>query len=279
VKGRVAVDSVAPYFISTLVGMVPTINLADANQVMYEARHVKTPDELECIRIAHGVVNAGMDKALQRLKPGVRDIDLHGAFLEETARWGVTFPASAGVYAAQPKHRAEAPWVQNGAVPYQQLAKDDIFGEGQMVVIDTGAFYLGYLGLFGRTWFCSFNAQPTTKQKDLYKQWRETFDRMAQHCRPGATIAEIRQAAGPRQADAPRYLIHGLGMGLEPPVGAKGLGPDLEKSWVLETGMVLTLAPYVWEEGVGGFRASETLVITPQGHEIISNFSHGPLSQ
>jgi Xaa-Pro aminopeptidase len=62
-------------------------------------------------------------------------------------------------------------------------------------------------------------------------------------------------------------------------VGSKGLGPDLEKSWVLEPGMVLSVAPYVWEEGVGGFRASETLLITTTGHDKISDFPHGPLAE
>jgi Xaa-Pro aminopeptidase len=39
---------------------------------------------------------------------------------------------------------------------------------------------------------------------------------------------------------------------------------------VLEAGMVLVLEPYVWEEGLGGYRAEHMLVVTASGAEALS---------
>ncbi len=277
-KGKVAVDAAAPYFLTTLNAMVPGITFVDGNQIMEEARRVKTPEEIECLRIAHVITETAVSRVLAKLQPGLRDIDMHGLFLEEIARWGETFPISAGVYASQPKERAKAPWVIDGKSPYRHMAQGGVFGEGEMVTIETGTFYLGYTGLFGRTWYCGRHREPRPQEKDLYKRWDEAFQRVAEQCRPGRTGADLYRAAGAQVREAPRYLVHGVGIGFEPPVVGGGLGPGEEWSWVLEPGMVLTVAPYVWQEGVGGFRASETLLITPDGHERLTHFPHGPLA-
>jgi Xaa-Pro aminopeptidase len=40
--------------------------------------------------------------------------------------------------------------------------------------------------------------------------------------------------------------------------------------------MVIVFEPYVWREGVGGYRAEETVVVTGAGNERLSDFSYGP---
>jgi Xaa-Pro aminopeptidase len=39
--------------------------------------------------------------------------------------------------------------------------------------------------------------------------------------------------------------------------------------------MVLVFEPYVWEEGIGGYRAEETVVVTESGCERFTRFSYG----
>jgi Xaa-Pro aminopeptidase len=39
--------------------------------------------------------------------------------------------------------------------------------------------------------------------------------------------------------------------------------------------MVVVIEPYVWEEGVGGHRAEESLLVTETGAERFSRFPYG----
>ena len=69
----------------------------------------------------------------------------------------------------------------------------------------------------------------------------------------------------------PLYLAHGLGIGgVEPPFVGTDLGLAAEERVVLEPGMVLVLEPYAWEEGLGGYRAEQTIVVTASGTERLS---------
>jgi Xaa-Pro aminopeptidase len=69
----------------------------------------------------------------------------------------------------------------------------------------------------------------------------------------------------------PLYLAHGVGLGgVEPPFIGTDLGLEAEERMVLAPGNVLVLEPYVWEEGLGGYRAEQTLLVTPTGVERLS---------
>ena len=47
------------------------------------------------------------------------------------------------------------------------------------------------------------------------------------------------------------------------------LGEEFDDTFVLAAGMVLVLEPVVWEDGTGGYRSEEVLVITEDGWEPI----------
>jgi Xaa-Pro aminopeptidase len=97
-------------------------------------------------------------------------------------------------------------------------------------------------------------------------------------CRPGATAAALVRAARsahgedrPAPWPVPLYLAHGIGIGgVEPPFIGTDLGPAVEEATMLAPGMVLVLEPYVWEEGAGGYRAEQMIVITENGFDRLS---------
>lgn len=221
-----------------------------------------------------------MRVVVERIRPGVPEVALTGLFLAEMARLGVTACHVEPVWCALPRTAASAPWTAAGP-PYRELSSSRALAEGDLVAIDTGVLYEGYMSDFGRTWYCTATgARPSAAERDLYRRWREVADAVAEECRPEATCLGLRRAACTVAGGAPwpasLYLAHGIGLGgVEPPFIGTDLGEADEERMILRPGMVLVIEPYVWREGVGGYRAEETYLITDRGAERLSDFPHG----
>jgi Xaa-Pro aminopeptidase len=73
------------------------------------------------------------------------------------------------------------------------------------------------------------------------------------------------------------YLGHGLGIdSAEQPFVGSDIGEAFDASLVLQTGMVLVLEPVIWEDGEGGYRAEEVLLITEDGWEPLTDYPYDP---
>ena len=54
------------------------------------------------------------------------------------------------------------------------------------------------------------------------------------------------------------------------------LGQEFDDNFVLQSGMVLVLEPVVWEDGTGGYRSEEVLVITEEGSTRLTDYPYTP---
>ena len=74
----------------------------------------------------------------------------------------------------------------------------------------------------------------------------------------------------------PLYVAHGVGTELaEPPFAGADFAPEAEAAMVLVEGNVLMIEPYIWEAGVGGYRAEYCAVVGATGTEIVSSLPYG----
>jgi Xaa-Pro aminopeptidase len=64
-------------------------------------------------------------------------------------------------------------------------------------------------------------------------------------------------------------VAHGLGLGFDPPVVSRQL-PATAALERLDSGMVLALTGYVWQEGLGGVLRRDSVVITDDGPEVLT---------
>ena len=139
----------------------------------------------------------------------------------------------------------------------------------------------GYCSDFGRTWIVG--QDPSPRQQAQFRRWQEVIDAVRAVVRPGATGAELTKAAIEAYGDGTRpwvkhfYLGHGLGVdAAEMPFVGTDLGDQFDQSVVLESGMVLVLEPIAWEDGTGGYRSEEVMLITDDGYAQFTDYPYAP---
>ncbi len=62
----------------------------------------------------------------------------------------------------------------------------------------------------------------------------------------------------------------------EMPFVGTDLGDQFDQGLVLEAGNILVLEPIVWEDGTGGYRAEEVMLITDDGYTMLSDYPYTP---
>ena len=103
--------------------------------------------------------------------------------------------------------------------------------------------------------------------------------------RAGATAAELGRAAtkangGTRPWLPHFYLGHGIGVNAaEMPMIGTDLGDEFDENFVFEPGMVVVLEPVVWEDGTGGYRSEEIVVITEEGWIPLTDYPYHPYGE
>jgi len=255
---------------------LPGASLEAAEPVLLAARAVKSDGEVALLREAQRASEAAVAEILPSIVPGVREVELAGRWLAVMAERGVTTCHVEPIFCVIPRRASDAPWTFRGGLPYRELTSERRLAAGDQVMIDTGTLHTGYMADFGCTWPCGGEAGAA--DRTLRARWQAITDAVLEVCRPGATAADLHRAAlaangrgRPTPWPRPLYLAHGLGLGgVEPPFVGTDLGLEVEARTVLEPGMVLVLEPYAWEEGLGGYRAEQTIVITPLGYERLS---------
>lgn len=278
---RLAVDELTAPLEAALAGR----DLGNGAAVLGAARIVKTPDELACMRRAQRINEAAMAHVYPMVRPGVRQSDLTGAFLRHAFEHGATGVGIDTIWQVMPDAKADGPWTVHGDVAYPTPTTDRILRHGDVLWVDSGILYEGYPSDFGRTWIVG--REPDDRQVAQFERWQAVMEATLAVVRPGATGADLCRAA--RSADpvtaeagtAPWlehfYLVHGLGVdSAEMPLLGTDLGEAFDESVVLAPGTVLVLEPVIWDDGAGGYRAEDIVVVTDDGWASLSDHTYAP---
>jgi Xaa-Pro aminopeptidase len=89
-------------------------------------------------------------------------------------------------------------------------------------------------------------------------------------CRPGAVATDLfaaYEAAGEPLPVTP--IAHGLGLGFDPPVLSPAL-PRTAAAEHLDSGMVLAVTNYVWQQGIGAVFRRDAVCIDDDGPRVLS---------
>ncbi|MCA9279764.1 MAG: aminopeptidase P family protein [Phycisphaeraceae bacterium] len=234
---------------------MPGASIEDKSNLLAELRAVKSPAEVEMIRLAGRATGVGFAAVARAIKPGVRERVAQSAL--------------------------EAGFVEGGS---SHLAFDSIVGSGKnatvlhyktnhnplkddsLVVVDAGAKWCGYSADVTRTF--PVNGRFTKRQAEIYSIVLKAQLAAINACKPGVWMHEV-DAAARKVISAAGYadaFMHGVGhhLGLET--------HDITPEGKLQKGNVVTIEPgiYLPDEELG-VRIEDDVEITATGHRVLTS--------
>src|SRR5271170_1586805 len=277
---RVAVDEMTGAMCRAADRIFPGGPPSEAAVVVGAANLVKTPDQIACLRKASRITERAMGVVQQQLVPGVRQTDLSAKLVRRAFELGATANMLEAIWQVMPPSRAEGVWTTHGDLALPLLTAERELAEGDVLWTDVSISYAGYCSDFGRTWLVG--AEPSARQQAQFDQWRHILDAVLKVTKAGATSGDLARAAiaanGGSKPWLPHfYLGHGIGTyPAEPPMIGTDLGEEFDDNFVFPVGMALVLEPVVWEDGTGGYRSEEIVVITEDGFLPITDYPYTP---
>lgn len=241
------------------------IELTSIMPAMREARRTKTLDEINCMKMAVNVSNAGYADIGSHLRPGARECDVGGSAMKAILSAGAE-NAIAGVRSGP-----------NGFEVTHIGNTDRIIEPGDLVYVNVcSTTFMGYRVCIYRSFIVG--RRPNTEERDWYRKCYDRVYSVIGEIKPGATTAEAAKHFLPAshwgyEADE-RLLVsevgHGIGMTYEEPVISRVCSERHPQ--IFEPGMVIAVESREGQIGYGGVRLEEMVVVTETGTEIISNW-------
>ncbi len=246
-------------FVSVLKKMCPRVRLDRLKPgELNVLRLRKTPDEVHKIRDAAHLASAACMEIISRGLSGKSESrvasELESLFREKGAS-GASFDTIVA-----------SGW--RSALPHG-TATSRIIEAGELVIIDYGCRFSDYCS--DETVTCIVENAPSPEQKKIYESVREAHDRAIDSIRPGIRTREVDQMARQviEKAGYGGNFLHSLGHGVGLEVHeAPYLSPRSAET--LDIGMVFTIEPGVYIEGIGGVRLESLVHLTESGPEILS---------
>jgi Xaa-Pro dipeptidase len=244
-----------------------------AQDIVGRMRLIKSEEEIALIRESAKWANLAHSLLQECTAPGVWDFEVASTASHEASaimkktlgadylpqRWGRS-PASAGF-------RGQVG--EMSAIPHS-IATTRCMKAGDVLVTGAGADVGGYSCELERTMILG---KPTPKQQKYFNTMVKAQEAAFNAFEPGAKCSSVDNAATRVFAKAGfaalmrHHTGHGLGLeGHEPP------WLDVGSNVALKPGMVLSCEPGIYEAGFGGFRHSDTVVITDGGAEIVTYY-------
>lgn len=228
-----------------------------------ERRLVKSEREVAAIRTAALYADYGMKLMCGSLYRGATPLELFSLSRKIQTRLII-----GGEYDPLASEFLTACWpAPFSAQPHSIPALNAAAGEGPIVLMS----FLranGYAAECERTVFLS---EPDSDAKDAFHHMTEARKLAFGMLKPGADCSEIDSAAKGylENKGFGKYLLHRVGHGI-------GLG-NHEGPWLsegsehrLQANMVVSIEPGIYIPGVGGFRHSDTVLVTASGYECLT---------
>ncbi|MBN6888832.1 Xaa-Pro aminopeptidase [Cytobacillus horneckiae] len=221
-------------------------------------RLIKDESEIKILKGAANIADAAFTHILNFIQPGKTEIEVANELEFFMRKEGATSSSFDMIVASG--HR--------GALPHG-VASDKVIEKGELVTLDFGAYYNGYVSDITRTVAVG---QPDAKMQEIYHIVLEAQLRGMKGIKPGITGKEA-------DALTRDYITEkgygdnfghstGHGIGLEV---HEGPGLSSKSDIVLEPGMVVTCEPGIYLPGLGGVRIEDDTIITKDGNENLNS--------
>lgn len=226
--------------------------LKDVSGLVEGLRMIKSDEEIKIIRRAVGIANQAFERLAKSIRVGDSEDDLEWRLLSyarELGADGFSFPPiiAFGKNTADVHHHKEP----------NRLKK------GEHILIDMGIQYQGYMTDMTRV---LFTREPTKIEQKIYSTVLKANVAALQAIKIGKKASDIDRVARGiiEKAGYGPHFGHALGHGVGLEVHE---APNIsEKSEaVIRSGMLFTVEPGIYVEGVGGVRIEDMVYVTQKG--------------
>ncbi|UCH75563.1 MAG: aminopeptidase P family protein [Rhodospirillales bacterium] len=259
----IGVDIVEPPMMFEL--QKQNLEVRDGQQVMLDAREIKSMDEIMLLNVAASMVDGTYHMMFEEMKPGVRESDLVAKANKMLYELGSDDVEAINAVSGE------------RCSPHPHNFTDRVLRPGDQAFFDVIQAYMGYRTCYYRT----FNiGRATDAQNDAYKKAREWIDASIAMIRPGVGTDQV--AAVWPKAEAFGFSTemeafglqfgHGLGVSLhERPIISRLVSFD--DPIEIKEGMVFALETYCpATDGMSAARIEEEVVVTNDGCRVITLF-------
>ncbi|WP_124727195.1 M24 family metallopeptidase [Staphylospora marina] len=234
------------------------IKLRPVGTLTEELRMIKDEAEIQIIRDAAKIADQAFEGILKELRPGMRERDV-ALRLEVMMREMGASSSSFDIIVASGKR---------SALPHGK-ASDKVLEKGDLVTLDFGACYRGYVSDLTRTVALG---EPGEKAREIYGIVLEAQVKAVEAIRPGITGVEADAVARDyiREKGYGDYFGHGTGHGIGLEVH-EGPTLSIRGDTVLVPGMIVTVEPGIYLPDFGGVRIEDDVLVTDAGYEVLTH--------
>jgi Xaa-Pro aminopeptidase len=230
---------------------MPDVRIAEAWSPLERLRAVKTPEELRLIREASERVADSMMHVMKYAGPGKTKHELVRALRDEQHRRGLIF---------------EYCLIAVGG-SLNRAPSDAVWKEGEILSLDSGGNYRGYIGDLCRM---AFRGEPDSELVDTLLEIEEIQQAARKPLRPGVTGRElytvceqmVRRSPNSQHLD---FMVHGLGLLTHESPRLSYGREDIDVP--LEANMVVSIETTLLHPRRGVIKLEDTVAITEDGWE------------
>ncbi|WP_458412537.1 M24 family metallopeptidase [Schinkia sp. CFF1] len=231
--------------------LVPTSGMIES------LRLIKCEDEIQILKEAAAIADQAFEHILKVIKPGVTELVVSNELEFYMRKLGATSSSFDTIVASG----------ERSALPHG-VASNKVINTGELVTLDFGAYYKGY---------CS-DITRTVAVGEISDDLKNIYDIVLQAQLRG--MNGVRAGMTGKQADALTrdyiaekgygdYFGHSTGHGIGLDIH-EGPALSMKSDTVLVPGMVVTVEPGIYLQGVGGVRIEDDIVITKDGNAALT---------
>ena len=267
-------SNTAPYkdlrFANEMMQRFPLHHFERAAPIMHRLRSLKSPLEIETMKIAANISEKMFLRVLKFIKPGVKEYEVEAEVIHEFIRNGAAGHSFTPIVASG----------KNGCVLHY-IDNAGTCNDGELLLLDTGADYANYISDMTRTF--PVNGRFTKRQKDVYNAVLRVMREAKKLLKPGVMLMEYHDQVckvmekelvdlglitmddikkqNPAWPAFKKYYMHGTSHFIG--VDVHDVGMRYEP---MQEGMMYSCEPgiYIPEEGLG-IRLENEILITKNG--------------
>ena len=228
--------------------------------IVEDIRRIKNPEEIEHIKKACQIGDRAFKRIIKEIKVGKTEKELSALLAYYLKIEGSDARNYENIFISGPRTSL-----------LHGIASDRKIKEGDLVLMDFGAGYKGYLSDMSRTVVVG---KPTEKQKEVFEIAKQSEQDMIDEVKAGATGVELYEASLKAMIGTEylEYNYSGVGHGVGLAVHEKPfLGP--KSKYTMEVNNIITLEPGIYIPGWGGIRLEDQVLVTESGCELLTKSS------